>query len=342
MERAEEIKFVLGERKFQLILDIINDGLIQENHVKKIAIKMKHGAHGVFVHQIKKDQKLEDVMRFIFDHWYNKFAYQTGVNALEELIKIFQDDDVGLNLIADSLKGSNEASAADKIDLKQRGTKDIQLGPFPTKIVVRSDGLAARHHPSSMGLYTRGHDLNGRPSWINETGRIHLYYTKDGFWKMSSNPQKGTGKLRSSNVDLNKIPTNGWLYYLDGAGWLEDTYMTVQEHDEVWPNDVIVIGNGPAKEKWPEYFGAYRKVEGPDTNERPIFNKVNDSTKIMFYSKDRRWMIGDKLQMNPGKIQSKKTGLVDIPMTGWMFSDSDGWHEAHEISFISSKSYKYV
>ena len=40
-----------------------------------------------------------------------------------------------------------------------------------------------------------------------------------------------------------------------------------------------------------------------------------------------RWVINNKVFNGPAFFKSKKTGLINIPQTGWQYVDDDGWHD---------------
>ena len=129
MEREKEVKKVLGDTNCQLIIDNINAGKIKEIHVKKIALKIGGGVHGVF-EQNKEKNKLGDVWRLILDRWFEEFLFKHDEDGLEELIKILEDPDISLDCLAYSLEKRTEESLCSAINLNQRETKDIQLGRY--------------------------------------------------------------------------------------------------------------------------------------------------------------------------------------------------------------------
>ena len=119
MEYESEVIGLLGIRNFNLIVDNISSGRIKTMHVKKIALKMKHGVHGVFELNHKKDTcELVDTFKLMLDHWWEKYLHGQDVDAVLEFIHIFED--IELNHIAQSMKKSLASGSDEKGILSKR------------------------------------------------------------------------------------------------------------------------------------------------------------------------------------------------------------------------------
>ena len=117
---------MLGDKNVQLIRENNYAGKIKEIDVKKIALKMGFGAHGVY-EQNREKHKLLDVWRLMLDKWFEEFLFKHVDDGLEELLKILEDPDIRLNFIAHSLeKKSEELGSASY--LNESETKDKLLG----------------------------------------------------------------------------------------------------------------------------------------------------------------------------------------------------------------------
>ena len=98
MERNKEVKYSLGKRNVQLLLDEIRSGNINQSTVKLMAPKMHPYVHGVFTAKVN-NLELVDVFRYMLDRWYMETLYKEDVDGFTELVKILEDPEIGLGAL---------------------------------------------------------------------------------------------------------------------------------------------------------------------------------------------------------------------------------------------------
>ena len=103
MERIKEVKYSIGKRSFQLLLEYIKNRKLKKPTVKLIAMKMHDYVYGVYVAK-EDDLDLDDVMRYMLDCWYTVVLYKDGVDGFSELMKILEDEDIGLGELLHKIK----------------------------------------------------------------------------------------------------------------------------------------------------------------------------------------------------------------------------------------------
>ena len=98
MERSKEVKYSLGKRNVELLLDEIRSGNIQQSTIKLMALKMHPYVHGVYTAKVGT-LELVDVFRYMLDRWYTQKLYKNDVDGFSELVEILEDYDVGLGAL---------------------------------------------------------------------------------------------------------------------------------------------------------------------------------------------------------------------------------------------------
>ena len=102
MERSDELKELLMSENLRLLIDEIQNGKLDKEKVKMIAMKMNPRVHGVF--KENQEKELSIVMRYMLDRWYEEELYAEGVDGLNKLITILEDDDIRLKHLAQKMK----------------------------------------------------------------------------------------------------------------------------------------------------------------------------------------------------------------------------------------------
>ena len=98
MERSKEVKYSLGKRNVELLLDEIKSGNINKSTIKLMAAKMHPYVHGVFVAKVGTAE-LFYVFRSLLDRWYTEKLHKNDVDGFSELVKILEDYDVVLGAL---------------------------------------------------------------------------------------------------------------------------------------------------------------------------------------------------------------------------------------------------
>ena len=102
MELGNEVKNSIGPKNVALLLDQIRNGLIKEQQIKDISLKM--GVHGTFVQKRCECNELVYVMRYILDAWYRHALYKDEGSGYFRLVRILNDNDIGLGFLAQKMK----------------------------------------------------------------------------------------------------------------------------------------------------------------------------------------------------------------------------------------------
>ena len=95
MERRRQVVSALGKENLELLLHEIEEGLIEDQQVKGIALAMENGVHGVYKQKKHvENQNLYVTMLHMLDRWWNKVLFDENVNGVQQLIQILQKNDL--------------------------------------------------------------------------------------------------------------------------------------------------------------------------------------------------------------------------------------------------------
>ena len=103
MERRKEVEDKLGSHNLRLIKDQIENGLINTDEVKLIALQMGGRVHGVYVEK-HKNMELSHVFLRMLDHWYVDAIYKPEIDGFKALLDILNHKDIKLNALAQEMK----------------------------------------------------------------------------------------------------------------------------------------------------------------------------------------------------------------------------------------------
>jgi len=118
-------------------------------------------------------------------------------------------------------------------------------------------------------------------------------------------------------ISLILTVTVAWVSYAEG----EPTY----------PDAVTVSSTGAAAENQVWSMGVYKKTTQTWSG-RPVWRHTGRDDRFLFYDGDAtRWVIHNEVTNGRAHIQSKNSALIDIPQTGWQYSDS-GWHDDNTLT----------
>ena len=106
MERCKEVEDKLGSHNLRLIKDQIENGLINTDEVKLIALQMGGRVHGVYVEK-HKNMELSHVFLRMLDHWYVDAIYKPEIDGFKALLDILYHMDTELNALALEIKPRN-------------------------------------------------------------------------------------------------------------------------------------------------------------------------------------------------------------------------------------------
>lgn len=98
MEHANEVYSKLGKPNVCIIVSAIEEGKVEENKIKVIALQLKGSVHGTFMHFIGKDI-LVNVFLKMLDTWYVETLHKLD-DGLSEFKEILRNDRVGLSYLA--------------------------------------------------------------------------------------------------------------------------------------------------------------------------------------------------------------------------------------------------
>ena len=99
MEHLEVIQKI-GKNNYDLVIVQIKSGLLKQQQVKDIAIKMDMEVNGVFEAKVHQHE-LHDVMRYMLDAWW-KVKLHKANDGYVELKQILLD--VGLEYLANKME----------------------------------------------------------------------------------------------------------------------------------------------------------------------------------------------------------------------------------------------
>lgn len=118
-----------------------------------------------------------------------------------------------------------------------------------------------------------------------------------------------------------------------------------------YPASINVTSTGPAAEKQSRRMGLYVLDVNKAAGLRPVYKKT-DRDYYIYYGKlyfimvitgsvmfniagEGFWGIGSDITAARGPIRSKKTGLLTIPTSGWVYDDGTGtWPADPDLKFI--------
>jgi len=101
MEEEEKLYEKLGEENVNLLLKETDNGKVDEDKVKAMALLM--GAHGVFKEQLKNKKPLRVVLMAVLDEWHRESLHKTD-DGFFKLMDILRDDKVKLKHLASEMK----------------------------------------------------------------------------------------------------------------------------------------------------------------------------------------------------------------------------------------------
>jgi len=209
---------------------------------------------------------------------------------------------------------------------------------IPDTVTVYSKGGAADYQPESLGVYKKtSRTWDGRPVW-RHTGRSDrfLFYNGDwSRWVINDEDSNDGAYIQSKNTGLIYPPPTGWEYYgydeRSGDDWYDDNTLRVREGEPPYPDTLTLSSTGGAADSHPESLGVYTIT--PDTwSGRPVWRNIGRDDSFLFYNGDSsRWVENDAVSDGPPYIQSKKTGLIYPPLTGWEYSGRDDWYDDNTL-----------
>jgi len=92
MEHKKEIEDRLGKTAVQVLLEEIENGKIDRNKMKQIALKMDGKVHGVFVQKSREGWTTDvDVFRYCLDSWYTCELYRLHVDPNARLREVLEE-----------------------------------------------------------------------------------------------------------------------------------------------------------------------------------------------------------------------------------------------------------
>ena len=83
-----------------------------------------------------------------------------------------------------------------------------------------------------------------------------------------------------------------------------------------YPDILTISSSGPAAVHRKERMGEYRRMDGVEAYNRPIWKKQGED-RYFFYTKYNSWMVGPDYNKAAGWIKSAERGLERIPGKGW-------------------------
>ena len=98
-----KIKEKIGAANYKHLIDSIEDGTITQQKVQDIGLQMNPKVNGVFKAKLEDKLELKDVFRYMMDTWWKEELYKEEYNGFRELVKILEDDDVGLKFISHTM-----------------------------------------------------------------------------------------------------------------------------------------------------------------------------------------------------------------------------------------------
>merc|ERR1711892_144765 len=105
MERKEEVRDAIGENAFDILLGEARDGMLRRESLKQLSLAMHRRVHGVYTEKIIRDDvKLEEVLQYMLDMWWDTELHKKEVDGLSCLLEILED--FGLQALAEKIRTS--------------------------------------------------------------------------------------------------------------------------------------------------------------------------------------------------------------------------------------------
>ena len=106
MDRYTEVTNILGMENYTTLIDQVQHGLITQQTLKDMSMRMDPKVHGVFVEQLYKPEiKLKDILRQVLDSWWDVTLYQMeSTDAISLLKEILMDENVGQKALAHKIR----------------------------------------------------------------------------------------------------------------------------------------------------------------------------------------------------------------------------------------------
>merc|ERR1712038_2239401 len=202
---------------------------------------------------------------------------------------------------------------------------------YPTTVTVSSTGGAADYQPESLGVYRISTTLTwkGLPVWwhIGRSDR-YLFYN-DNNWVISDEVTNDLASIRSEETPL-RFEAD-WQYW-DGYDWYNDNTLRVTEGEPTYPGTLTLSSTGGAADSHTESLGVYT-ITPYTWSGRPVWTNIDRDDSFLFYNGDwSRWVESGEVSNDWAYIQSKKTGLIYPPLTGWeYYGRSDDWYDDNTL-----------
>merc|ERR1711892_618193 len=111
MERKEEVRDAIGEKAFDILLGEARDGMLRKESLKQLSLAMNRRVHGVYTEKITRDDvKLEEVLQYMLDMWWEMELYKKEFDGLSCLLEILEDKNFGLQALAEKIRTSESKS----------------------------------------------------------------------------------------------------------------------------------------------------------------------------------------------------------------------------------------
>ena len=98
----EKVYEKIGTKNVDLFIKYIRNGLVKEDELKMIALKMDMKVHGVYEEIVKKKCP-EDVIHSMLDCWYKTHLHKPDVDGWKALQSVLEDDSVKRNHIVQEI-----------------------------------------------------------------------------------------------------------------------------------------------------------------------------------------------------------------------------------------------
>jgi hypothetical protein len=102
MEYREQVEDKLGSHNLTVLVEEIENGLINTDEVKQIALQMGGRVHGVYVEK-HKNMDLTHVFLRMLDRWYKDVIFQPEIDGFKALLDILNKN-IKLNALANEMK----------------------------------------------------------------------------------------------------------------------------------------------------------------------------------------------------------------------------------------------
>ena len=84
--------------------------------------------------------------------------------------------------------------------------------------------------------------------------------------------------------------------------------------------------------------GDYFKMPGVYKNKMPVWQQASTADsrgRFLFYKQNEHWMAGPDYHKDEGYVSSKKSGLTQLPISGWETSKEEVWNDAPDLRLIT-------